>query len=142
MRKVFILRGLPGSGKSTEANRLETQNNAIIVSADHSMIDEMGVYKFDPTKIGLAHATCMRNFINNVAGNLHFGKDVVVDNTNTTAVEIAPYIAVANAFGWQYEIKLIECDPEIAFSRQTHGVPRKTFDHMERNLKVPLPGYW
>ena len=140
MRKAIILTGLPGSGKSTIAEQLVAAG-AAACSADYYFIKE-GVYRYVPAEIGLAHAHCMRKFIEHIGGNTGLGADIVVDNTNTTSVEIAPYVAVANAFGWEHEILRVECDPEVAFARQTHGVSRATFHHMERNLRQPLPPWW
>lgn len=144
MRKAIILTGLPGSGKSTIAEQLVAAG-AAACSADYYFIKE-GVYRYVPAEIGLAHAACMRAFVNHITGNVVINvahdADIVVDNTNTTSVEIAPYVAVANAFGWEHEIIRVECDPEVAFARQTHGVSRATFHHMERNLKQPLPPWW
>ena len=55
MEKVlYIVRGIPGSGKSTFAKTLGGQH----YEADMYFIDEEGNYKFDGTKIKDAHKWC------------------------------------------------------------------------------------
>lgn len=117
MKCVKILRGLPGSGKSTwqQANFPE----AVVVSADQFFMvgDE---YRFNPALIGEAHGACFRGFI--VA--LQAGSPlVVVDNTSMSVAEIAPYILGAQAYGYTAEIITLRCDPAIAAARNVHGVP-------------------
>jgi predicted kinase len=51
------------------------------------------------------------------------GRNVVVDNTNTTNEEVAPYLLVAAAYGATARIVRVSCDPETAWKRNTHGVP-------------------
>ena len=50
MKKVIVLRGLPGAGKSKFSFLLWEHFNAEVVSADHNMIGEDGEYEFDVTK--------------------------------------------------------------------------------------------
>lgn len=65
MKKVIILRGLPGSGKSRYAKRLKEESKLISVicstdeyfmvddldSIDHNGVIRNRIYKFDPTKL-------------------------------------------------------------------------------------------
>lgn len=134
--KVMILRGLPGSGKSTFTRQYE---GAVICSADH-YFETLDGYKFNPSELPNAHAACFRKFL----GALQNGHDdvIIVDNTNTTAWEISPYVAAAQAYGIEAEVVHIECDPEVAFTRQTHGVPRHAFEAMSERLNEGLPPFW
>ncbi len=52
---LYIVRGIPGSGKSTFAKTLGGQH----YEADMFFIDENGVYNFDFTKIKDAHQWCI-----------------------------------------------------------------------------------
>ena len=59
MRRVIIMRGLPGSGKSTEAKSYILTHGAVVVSADDFFM-VAGKYRYNPAKIGDAHVACMR----------------------------------------------------------------------------------
>jgi len=126
-----ILRGVSGSGKSIMAAEMP---QAVVVSADDFfMVD--GKYQFDVTKLGDAHGSCFRRAIE----ALQAGKDLVVDNTNCSVVEVAPYMLLAQAFGAETEIVRINCDPVVALARNTHGVPAKAIAAMAKALEEPLP---
>lgn len=113
--KVVIMQGVPGSGKSTYI--AEHLKGAVVVSADH-YFDRLG--RFDPSLLSAAHGECLTNFN---AAVLAKAALIVVDNTNTTPVEVAPYWALAQAYGYEVEIVRIVCDPNVAAARNTHGVP-------------------
>jgi predicted kinase len=58
---LILLRGIPGSGKTTFANVILQQPNnnpQEILSADDFFEDENGEYNFDPTKLKEAHNYC------------------------------------------------------------------------------------
>lgn len=128
-REVVILSGLPGSGKTTRAERMaHLAMSAAIVSADDAHIDPAdGVYRFKPELRAESHRICWRAFRDALVEG--FGL-VIVDNTNLTAAEIAPYVLPAEAYGYDVRILRVPCVPAEAFARQTHGVPAVIFDHM------------
>jgi predicted kinase len=137
MKNVTIYSGIPGSGKSTIAARRHP--NGVFCSADDYFIKD-GVYRFDADKIGDAHSWCLRQFLD----ALDYEKpDIVVDNTNTTPVEIAPYAALGIAFGYDVEVVTVTCDPHVAAMRNVHGVPRHVVEAMHKRLgHRHLPGWW
>ena len=123
--KLTILRGLPGSGKSTYIPRLEAAG-AAVASADnfpglYTYAD--GTVSIDVTKLDPAHGASYRTAIE----ALQAGRDCVVDNTNLSADEVLPYVAIAQAFRADCAIVTLKVNPETAFARQTHGVPREVF---------------
>ena len=90
-KQVIIMQGISGSGKSTKAHEIAEKHSAIgcrVVSAD-DLFTINGTYNFDPTLLGEAHKQCMRSFLAALQ-NPEVGL-VIVDNTNTTLVEMAPY---------------------------------------------------
>lgn len=150
MVKVIIMRGVSGSGKSTYARKMYP--GALMFSSDDywTCINPNKTYQenFDVTKLGEAHTWNMRRFIDYM---LHLEKlwnhsgTVIIDNTNTTLAEIAPYYAVAQAFGADVQVVTLDVLQSVAFKRNTHGVPEKA--HMAQHLRllatnVDFPPYW
>jgi adenylate kinase family enzyme len=54
-KTIYIVRGCPGSGKSTFAKTL----GGIHIEADQYFVDADGNYNFDGSKIKNAHAWCL-----------------------------------------------------------------------------------
>lgn len=151
MERIVIMRGLPGSGKTHYVADLVRRNaerlrGTVVVSADdYFMVDS--AYRFDPAKLGEAHAACFRRFVGQLAADAHgLSTTLVVDNTNSTAWEISPYVLAASAYAPNAEVEIVSvsCDPEVAFARQQHGVPRAAFDAMARRFAsiADLPPWW
>jgi predicted kinase len=140
---VILLRGLPGSGKSTFCKK--TWPDALICSAD----DFFGnPYKFDPALIGAAHAYCFRRFLHCLEDTQKRGLDghdvtIVVDNTAISAIEIAPYALAAAAFDAKFKVITLHCNPDIAAARNIHGVPVAGVVKMATAMVMEkLPPWW
>ena len=140
-KKVYILRGIPGSGKSSyvrdmvKAGKFDTDQVHVASTDDYFMklepenphVDggrKRRVYRFDPTLLPRAHADCMRGFLN----VLNLGVEiVVVDNTNIHRWEYQNYELSARLAG--YEVHIVEVMPltvdelRVCAKRNTHGVP-------------------
>lgn len=133
MGKIWIMRGLPGSGKSTRIkNHLP---EATVFSADQHhmvMINGKWEYKYDPKNASKAHNICFRDYVQAVVDNLE--SDIVIDNTNTSIAELAPYVRIAEAFERDYEIVFLHTTLEVAVTRNIHQVPITTIMAMNANL--------
>jgi predicted kinase len=141
MGTVYILAGLPGSGKSTWA-RQYGGTMSTIVSADHFFERSGGKYNFDFTKLGEAHGECLKSFVEALIDGHSY---VFVDNTNTTIPEIALYYALARAYGYKVELHLFLCSEEVSFRRNIHNVPMKSIEMMRKRFDTlvdNIPTYW
>lgn len=134
---VIIMRGVPGSGKSTLAKKLFAHPR--IHSADDFFM-ENGEYKFDPSKLGLAHSDCFSKFMASIQ-NASTHAEIVVDNTNTQLWELSPYRAVAHHFNHGIRFIRAECNPEIAATRNVHGVPKGAIMAMHKRMES-IPPFW
>jgi len=139
MKTVVIMCGISGSGKSTRTAKHYPK--AAVCSADYFfMVD--GEYKFDPSKLPEAHGMCLRNFVTCLQGEADM---VVVDNTNTTVAEVAPYAALALAYGYDLKVEILKVDTIEAYARNLHGVSQSGIvKQTERlaTLKNSLPPWW
>ena len=145
---VLILAGLPGSGKSKLAKELEALNtNTRIVSSDAYFMHN-GEYKFDPSKLGEAHDQCWKDYTGTCdrAGNwTHSGGLLIVDNTNTSPFELAPYVRYAAGLRIPALTLFVSRTFELCVRDQIHGVSLETMQRMSRNLTNTLndfPSYW
>ena len=113
MKTVIIMRGPSGAGKSTwidnytfrggdEVEKL--QHEVMICSADHYFEDPTRLvvdtgksfYNFDPSKLQEAHASCMKKFIEAIAGEC---KTIILDNNNIRKHEYCNYELLARTNG-------------------------------------------
>jgi len=139
---VTILRGLPGSGKSTYCKEaLVRLPNTVVCSADDFFMIG-GEYKFNPELLPQAHAECLHRYVSAVRARKEL---IIVDNTNILAVEIAPYYALAEAYKANVEVITINCPIEVARERNIHGVPSETMEEMARLIISEVsrfPPWW
>lgn len=135
MLTLYIIRGLPGTGKSTLARTLAPEAN--FAADDYFMVD--GEYRFDPSKLGEAHNQCARNVKNALLDGkaaIDSGVDsfsVAVANTFSCRWEYEPYINLAEKAGARYFlIDLFDNNASLdtLFDRNVHGVPRHVFKNM------------
>lgn len=135
MKRCIIMRGLPGSGKSTWLQRNEP--NAVVWSADNYHLQE-GVYRYDKAKAKEAHDWCLNRFLQSLFA---YSPLVAVDNTNVKAFEFSPYYRAAEALGYEVEIVWVVAPIEKCILRNVHGVPSETIQRMARSFE-PIPDWW
>jgi predicted kinase len=143
MNKLIVLRGIPGCGKSTF---VKTLNHPVVCSADtfpglYTPNPNGGPPTFNPTLLGEAHKACFKHTL----GALMCQKPlVVVDNTNTSLMEASPYVLMGEALGYEVEVvTVVPPSVEVAFARNTHGVPAAVMEHMAQNLALETsPPWW
>jgi predicted kinase len=134
MKKVIIMRGVPGSGKTTWiANNAP---GAVVCSADHFFQKPDG-YHFEAGKLGEAHQACQIKFMLSMGAPL-----IVVDNCNLTARDMRYYVDIALAHGYDVEIRTLTTPPEVAMARQLHGVPAEHYKKLIQRFNNPLPVEW
>lgn len=152
---ILILAGIPGSGKTLLAEMLKSKRqlrslSTDILSADHFFTKD-GEYKFDPSKFEKAHAQCWRAFVRRCDAWGTYPRDlspqptVIVDNTNTSPFELAPYVRYATACGIPTLTLFVLRDFELCVRDQTHGVQRVTMERMAERLEYTrrnFPRYW
>ena len=139
MEKVlYIVRGVPGSGKSTFAKRL-VEHDFLVCEADKYFIDkETGEYNFDITKIKDAHKFCqytVEMYMKDSTVNDNFYREIVVSNTFTQEWEMEPYFELANKYGYTVFTVIVE---NRHGGVNEHGVPDDKIQIMKDRFQIKL----
>lgn len=160
MRKLVVLSGLSGSGKSWYAGKLlmeyvgetgltmtdilmlpkgDKRGTSAYCSADMFFVGEDGTYKHDPSKIGAAHGACFKECIRAMQAECEI---IIVDNTNTTEMEISPYMLAAQAYGYEAEIITLHIPVLFACERNVHKVPEAEIQNQFNQLQARKLAPW
>ena len=132
MKTLYIVRGLPGSGKSTFAKSI----GGIHIEADQYFM-ENGKYNFDITKIKLAHNYCQtqtETWMKNDGIQVNSSK-IVVSNTFTQEWEMQPYYELAEKYGYRVFSLIVENRHK---GENIHGVPDDKLEVMKNRFEIKL----
>lgn len=135
-RKLILVRGWPGSGKTTFADKLIIENlrtsngrcPIVAVSADDFMRDEDGNYAFSRDKLQDAHKACQDQVREFLTDGVH--APVVVHNTFIKLWEMEPYLKMADELNIPVEI--YKCSGNY---KNVHGVPDAKVQQMKNNYE-------
>ena len=130
MKQLILLRGLPGSGKSTFAKTL-TARTGVYYEADMYFIKD-GVYKFDPDLIKYAHNWCRDIVLERMIEDLNL---IVVSNTFTQEWEMETYYSMAKIYGYQVFSIIVENRHD---GINEHNVPEEHLERMKNRFEVKL----
>jgi len=117
MNKLVLIRGLPGSGKTTLAE--SHYADYIRLEADMYFMNDVDEYVWVASDIGKAHEWCQEECL----AALEAGLDVVVSNTFTTMKECRPYLEM-----WP-NVEIRDCSGEF---QNVHGVPDDVISRMKQ----------
>jgi len=132
--KLTIVRGLPGSGKTTYAETLASTTGANHYEADMFFMRWPTGYTFDSNVLSAAHDWCYSSTVR----SLWQGNSVIVSNTFTQYWEIERYAAIPNIVD-SVDVELVEVRTQF---QSIHSIPESKIEAMRRrweNLPVDFP---
>jgi len=135
MKRLVVYRGLPGSGKSTSAKKLQESliqqgETVAYYEADMYWIGEDGQYHFDHKRLGDAHTWCQ----DKVREALRNCTTVIVANTNLTKWEMDIWKEIADEANVKMEVFHMK-----TMYGNIHGVPEETLEKMKAK-EIDWPG--
>lgn len=124
-KRLVLMQGLPGSGKSTVAREIAADAEAeglraVIRSTDDFFTTSDGHYAFDEEKLPTAHR------LNEMRADrdMEDGVDVViVDNTFTRREFAQPYVDSARKHGYEIEVRLVDPGIDVCKARNAERTP-------------------
>ncbi|XP_016320424.1 NEDD4-binding protein 2 [Sinocyclocheilus anshuiensis] len=116
---LVLLRGAPGSGKTTLANAMLVQNPGGVVLSTDDYFTRNGQYHFEPNLLGEAHEW------NHQRAKEAFEKGqspIIIDNTNMQCWEMKPYVAMAQ----KHRYKVLFREPDTWWKTKPRELEKRT----------------
>ena len=131
-KMLYLVRGIPGSGKSTFAKNLVDEKDYCHKEADMFFVDRDGNYNFEPSKIKDAHQWCQEeiDFLMRLEHS-----PLAVSNTFTQEWELQPYYELAIKYGYYVTSIIVENRHE---GTNEHGVPDEVLTKMRERFEIKL----
>jgi tRNA A37 threonylcarbamoyladenosine biosynthesis protein TsaE len=127
-KSLFLLRGLPGAGKSTLAKTI----GGLHYEADMYFVAPDGTYHFDVTRIKDAHNWCRYKVKEAMKAEL---PKVIVSNTFTQEWEMEAYYLLAKELGYTVFSLIVENRHNGV---NEHGVPADKLEIMKNRFEIKL----
>lgn len=131
-KTLILLRGLPGSGKTTLAHLLSENGLYPIVSIDDYFTDEKGDYNFEFSENHKAY----KSAVDRVEAMMDLGNEkIIVHNVFSMDWEMEPYFKAASSHGYTVFVATVE---NYHDGQNSHGVSAEQLEKMAEKFKVKL----
>lgn len=132
MHSLILLRGLPGSGKTTLAKELSENGKYPVFSVDDYFTSENGDYKFEFDKNHLAYKQCETNTRDSMK---KCDSKIFIDNVFSLEWEIEPYFKLASEFNYKIFVVTVENRHK---GQNIHAIGEDQIRKMAEKYKVVL----
>lgn len=132
MPTLYLIRGVPGSGKSSFAQQMKQTGmvSAVFEADDYFRLSD-GSYIFNANWLGTAHTQCQER----TELYLLNGQDVTVSNTSTTEKEVEVYRKIAENAGANFVSIVME---NRHGGENVHNVPADKVQQMKNRFSIKL----
>lgn len=148
MRKLIVIKGLPGSGKNFLVDRIidseicnpvckqkdigtYKENISWQILSTDDLFEINGKYYWNPEYLGLFHKTNLARAKLAINNGIEL---VIINNTNTTFKEFSDYVEHAILHDYEVEIREPETwwryNVEECFEQNVHGVTKEVIQKM------------
>ncbi len=132
-KSLILLRGLPGSGKTTLAGVLSEGNTYPVFSVDDYFTNtETGEYRFDFKSNHIAYRQCEEHTQQAMQQGI---SKIIVHNTFTINWELEPYFKLASEHHYTLFVVTVE---NYHNHKNTHAISDEQVQKMAEKYKVKL----
>lgn len=131
-KHLFLLRGLPGCGKSTVAHLIADDNKNPVFSVDDYFTGPSGHYEFKYNENHKAYEMCEKNVLKAMTEGR---EKIFVHNTFTHLWEMEPYFKMASEAKYKVHVMTIE---NYHGSDNIHGISPEQIRKMAEKYPIKL----
>lgn len=128
---LYLIRGLPGSGKSTFAAMLARTLDCDHWEHDKYLYTEEGEYLWTEKRMAYAYRQCLRD----TEATMERQEPVVVSNVFPTAKSLKNYRKLAEKYGYRVTYIVVE---NRRGGVNIHDVPQEALDNMREAFQISL----
>jgi predicted kinase len=132
MQHLILIRGLPGSGKSTFAAIISEEHKYPIIAVDDFFTDEQGNYRFNHLLNHEAYRRCEQRTRDALQAG---AQKVIVHHTFTMDWEMEPYFKLAKQFDSLLHVLTME---KYHAHENIHEISEAQIQKMAAKYKVKL----
>jgi predicted kinase len=131
-KTLILVRGLPGSGKTSFAKIISEGGNYPVFEIDDYFTDDQGTYSFRFDENHSAYKQCIEKV--EAAMQQHCPK-IIVANTFTMEWEIEPYLRLGILYNYKTHVVVME---NRHGSSNVHSIPEEQIQRMREKFRTVL----
>ena len=129
-KKLYLIRGASGAGKSSLVKSLMDKNSVALSSDDWMM--KKGKYEFNKNKLPVVHRICLDQTDKKMQNRI---QKIFVHNTFTTNAELKPYYKLAEKHEYKVFSMVIENRHE---GKSVHDVEPESLAAQKQRFQIKL----
>lgn len=136
MKKFYVIRGIPGCGKTKLAEELRLlyteMDKIVLICEANQYFERNGEYNYSPSLLEKAHEDCRNKVISALSDDVEV---IILTNTSTMFWEFEEYLKLAEEFGYETTVMTVE---NYHNGKSPHNVPEEKLNVMRRRFDLKL----